>query len=235
MNKIRSGAALLVAVLCCAAPAVDLGRAGELPGGFVRLSSVDGSIHQDIRYATANNFVGRRIPGYEGAECWLRREVAEALSRVQADLARSGLGLVAYDCYRPRRAVSYFVRWAHDPSDQARKAAHYPAIDKSQLFARGYVATASGHSKGIAVDVGLVRRAGFGSGYEAVDLGTPFDFFGPSSRTADPSVSGEAKRNRAILVAAMTRHGFRNYRREWWHFTFAGLAGAPSFDFPIQP
>jgi D-alanyl-D-alanine dipeptidase len=37
----------------------------ELPPGFVRLKTVCPSIIQDIRYFTDNNFVGRRIDGYE--------------------------------------------------------------------------------------------------------------------------------------------------------------------------
>ena len=62
-----------------------------LPAGFVYLRDVDPTIAQDIRYAGANNFVGRPLPGYEAAECVLRREVAAALKRVQASLAASGL------------------------------------------------------------------------------------------------------------------------------------------------
>ena len=59
-----------------------------LPPGFVYLRDVDSSIAQDMRYATADNFTGRPLPGYGAAECVLRREAAEALKRVQADLAR---------------------------------------------------------------------------------------------------------------------------------------------------
>jgi len=127
----------------------------QLPPGFVRLKTLDPSIQQDIRYASANNFVGRPIPGYNSGECWLRREVAERLTQVQADLAKSKLQLILYDCYRPIRAVDYFVRWARDSSDQSRKAEQYPEIDKSRLLIEGYVAAASAHSKGVAVDVGL--------------------------------------------------------------------------------
>src|SRR5690242_17202779 len=72
-----------------AAGTADRARAGAataLPGDFVYLRDVDPSILQDIRYASANNFTGRRLAGYEAGECVVKRDVALALSRVQANL-----------------------------------------------------------------------------------------------------------------------------------------------------
>src|ERR1043166_7210102 len=88
-----------------------------LPPGFVYLRDVDSSIHQDIRYATGDNFTGRPLPGYGAAECILRRDTAEALKGVQADLSRENLSLKVYDCYRPTRAVRGMAAWAHDADD----------------------------------------------------------------------------------------------------------------------
>jgi zinc D-Ala-D-Ala dipeptidase len=222
--------------ICALVSIGQAGRAEVLPPGFVRLASVDPTIHQDIRYATSDNFVGRPIPGYEIGECWLRRTVAAALSGVQADLVKVGLQLVVYDCYRPNRAVDFFVQWARDPADQSRKADHYPSMDKSQLLVEGYLAVASAHSKGIAVDVGLARLAsGEGTRLETLDMGTPFDFFDPVARTSSPSISGEARRNRTVLVTAMERHGFRNYPREWWHFSLPENQRLKSYDVSIRP
>ena len=86
----------LVALLL---PAAAL--AGGLPPGLVYLRDIEPSIAQDMRYAGFNNFTGRPLPGYDAAECVLRREAAEALARVQADLAEQNLALKVYDCYRP--------------------------------------------------------------------------------------------------------------------------------------
>ena len=85
-----------------------------LAPGFVYLRDVDSSITQDIRYATHDNFTGHPLPGYGAPECVLRREAAEALKQVQADLARQNLGLKVYDCYRPIRASHAMTAWAHD-------------------------------------------------------------------------------------------------------------------------
>ena len=47
------------------------------------------TIVQEMRYAAADNFTGRPLPGYGAGECVLRRDAAQALARVQAALAAS--------------------------------------------------------------------------------------------------------------------------------------------------
>lgn len=204
--------------------------AAELPRGFVRLKAVAPDIVQEIRYAGSDNFTGRPVPGYGAPECWLRRDAAEALGRVQEDAAAEGLNLVVYDCYRPERATAAFVRWAADPSDQGAKARFYPDVDKRTLFAAGYIARRSSHSGGTTVDAGFVRA---GSS-QPLDFGTPFDRFDPRSSTASPVIGGDARANRARLVALMVRHGFDNYPKEWWHFSLRGTAAAPAQDVEIR-
>ncbi len=51
--------------------------AQTLPGGFRSSAAISTppSI-QDIRYATANNFVGRKLAGYEARECVVKRGAA---------------------------------------------------------------------------------------------------------------------------------------------------------------
>ena len=56
----------------------------QLPGDFVFLRDIDPTILQDIRYAGANNFVGRRLSGYDAAECVVKRRIGLALKSVQA-------------------------------------------------------------------------------------------------------------------------------------------------------
>jgi D-alanyl-D-alanine dipeptidase len=65
---------------------LDLANAAErgrtpLPPQFAYLREVDPTILQDIKYATARNFTGAKVPGYEVGECLLRHEVAEALKK----------------------------------------------------------------------------------------------------------------------------------------------------------
>src|SRR5262249_31313190 len=85
------------------------GQSLSIPKEFTYLRDVDPSILQDVRYAGPNNFTGKQVPGYGAAECVLLRPVADALKRLQADLASQNLSLKVYDCYRPKRAVRSFV------------------------------------------------------------------------------------------------------------------------------
>ena len=157
--------------LAAAAPAA----AGQaLPPGFVYLRDIAPGIVQDMRYAGPDNFTGRALPGYQAAECVLRRDAARALARVQADLAhlahdpemweqvfgkdhapRIRLTLKTYDCYRPTRAARAMARWAAGPDTGATRR-FYPTLAKRTLFARGYIALHSRHSTGIAVDLTLM-------------------------------------------------------------------------------
>lgn len=142
---------LCALVLLTAAPAA----AGDLPPGFVYLREAAPAIAQDMRYATSDNFTGRPVPGYQAAECVLRREAAAALARVAADLVPQGLALKVYDCYRPLRAVKAFWRWSQD-ARVGGDTRFYPHVPKRELFARGYIAARSRHSAGVAVDLTLV-------------------------------------------------------------------------------
>lgn len=198
--------------------------AGAPPPGFVRLSEVAPELLQDMRYANADNFTGAPVPGYKVPQCWLRTEAAGALAAAQAEAHAHGFDLVVYDCYRPRRAVAAFLDWSKRPEDGATKDRYYPDLPKSELFARGYIAEKSSHSTGNAVDIGV-------SGW---DFGTPFDFFGERSWTANVEIPAEARDNRAKLVALMRRHGFQNYDHEWWHFTYMSASHAPSLDVEIE-
>ncbi|MFD3328105.1 M15 family metallopeptidase [Streptomyces sp. NPDC058701] len=210
-------------------PGAPAGRAA--PPGFAALAHVDPTVRQDVRYATARNFTGRRVDGYREPVCLLARPAAEALRRAQRELLPRGLSLKVYDCYRPQRAVDRFVRWAGDPADQGTKAEYYPDVDKDRLIPDGYIAERSGHSRGSTVDVTLVSTA---SGRE-LDMGTAFDHFGPSSHTDAPAIPPAARANRRLLLGVLGARGFVNLPEEWWHFTHRPEAfPGTHFDFPVS-
>lgn len=210
----------------CATPVAAQDRSG-----FADAASVVPGLVVDMRYFGAENFIGRRIAGYEAPVCLLTREAGDALGRVQAKLKPFGLGLKVFDCYRPQRAVADFVVWAKDLSDQARKSVQYPNVDKSRLFELGYIAEKSGHSRGSTVDLTLVDLA---SGAE-IDMGSGYDLFDTLSWPSDPRPPAQARANRAALQAAMTGEGFRPLTEEWWHFTLNGEPYPETyFDFPVK-
>ncbi|WP_147044882.1 M15 family metallopeptidase [Methylobacterium gnaphalii] len=184
---------------------------------FVDAASIVPGLSVEMRYAGSHNFVGRPIAGYEAPRCLLTRQAARALARAQADLARRGYGLKVFDCYRPTRAVADFMAWAADPAETRMKAEFYPRIDKRDLFRLGYIATHSAHSRGSTVDLTLMRL-----NRGEVDMGTPFDWFGPESAPGWRRLDPAQLVARGTLRAAMIRAGFRPYAQEWWHFTLAG-------------
>ena len=225
-----------------------------LPRGFVYLRDVDPTIHQDIRYAGSHNFVGRPINGYLAAECVLSEPAAKALAAVQKLLADRKLSLIVWDCYRPMRAVDDFWRWSKDPSHLEMKAEFYPRIDKARLFALGYIARRSGHSRGSTVDLGIVPAdlsstpppnpaqplkactARKGERFEdgTIDFGTGYDCLDVMANTS-AKVDATARSSRQTLKAAMQGVGFRPYVREWWHFQLDNEPFDHGFDFEVTP
>ena len=219
----RAEAALGLLLLVCV---VSTAGAQAPPPGFVDAATVADGLVVDMRYFGPNNFVGKKIDGYERPRCLLSAPAANALAAVQRDLGARGLGLKVFDCYRPARAVAHFIRWARKAdADPKRKAEYYPDIDKRDLFKLGYIAARSGHLRGSTVDLSLVRRAdGTGLDSRELDMGTPHDFMSPKSWPSDRSVSAQAQKNRALLADAMRRGGFAPYSKEWWHFSLANVS-----------
>lgn len=181
---------------------------------LVDVRSVDSTIVVDARYATPDNFTGQPLPGYQAPRVLLRREPAAALGRVQARLRTGGLGLKVFDGYRPVRATLAMVDWAE-------------RTGRRELVDSGYIARRSRHNLGVAVDLTMVDPA---SGSE-VPMGTPFDTFTPEAHTAN--ATGRVRRYRQILVQVMESEGFRNYEKEWWHFSYP-VPGAVAFDRAIR-
>src|ERR1700754_1952181 len=100
---------------------ISAAHAQTLPGGFVYLRDIDPTIIQDIRYATANNFVGHPLAGYRAGECVVKREVGLRLKAIQQELAKRKLSLKMFDCYRPAQAVADMVAWSRDGKDSGRR------------------------------------------------------------------------------------------------------------------
>jgi D-alanyl-D-alanine dipeptidase len=224
------------------------------PPGFVALSDVDGTILQDIRYASPHNFVGRPIDGYVEPLCVLTRQAAQALHQVQEASRAKGFGVKVYDCYRPLRAGEDLKRWATLP-DAQMKTEFFPELSKVDLFTGGYVSNGrSAHSRGSTVDLTLVAlpaapQRAFVPGEPLVpctapvgqrfpdntlDMGTGYDCFDPRSHPADTRISTAAKQNRLLLARLMADAGFRASTTEWWHFTLNGEPNPQEyFDFPV--
>lgn len=225
--------------------------------GFVYLSEVDNTILQSVRYFSDENFLGCRVDGYKAPVIILTRQAADALKKVQEDLLKDGYCLVVYDAYRPLKAVSHFVRWGKDLSDQRKKANYYPRIDKSKVFELGYVAERSAHTRGSTVDLTIIKIEDaltlisidlriFQNGLRynlvtdgTVDMGTTFDLFDEASHHQNSIIPKDFKIIREYLKNKMVSHGFLACEDEWWHYTLKnephqkGSVGS-DFDFDVE-
>jgi len=202
-----------------------------MPEDFAHVDEVVPDLQIDLRYGGPDNFIGRPVDGYEGSRLILTRAAAQALGKVQEHLRAHGLALLVFDGYRPQRAVDHFVRWADDLNDQKNKVDFYPDVDKSTLFAQGYVADRSGHTRGSTLDLTIVDAA---TG-RALDMGTDWDHFGPESWPSYLHITPQQRANRLLLRMLMLTNGFKPYEQEWWHFTLENEPYPDTyFDFPVR-
>jgi D-alanyl-D-alanine dipeptidase len=194
-------------------PEPDLQR--PPPDGWVDLAEHVPGIVLDIRYHTADNFTGAPLPGYGVPGAWMLQGAADALKAVQHDLQAKGLGLIVYDAYRPLRGTKGMVAWAE-------------RTDQVHLLDNGYVARRSQHNKGTTIDLSVIDAA---TG-EPLDMGTPWDTLSEASHTT--KATGEALNNRLLLREVMHAHGYKNYWKEWWHYTWKSEAEHPHRDVPYS-
>jgi len=161
---------------------------------WVELTEID-SFLLDIRYATANNFVHEQI--YPCARCFLKPKVAEALMQVNRSLMKQGYKLKLFDCYRPTMAQK--ILWKKVPDSL------YVAPP----------AKGSMHSRGMTLDLTLTDLQG-----NEIDMGTPYDFFGPEAHPSYTKLSKDILDHRRLLTESMRMGGFQPITTEWWHFTY---------------
>ena len=183
-----------------------------LAAALVDLASLDATIRLDIRYATANNFLGR--PVYSQARAFLRPDVAQGLARAQAAVRAKGYGLLVFDAYRPLSVTRVF--WDELPPEKRRFVAN--------------PAKGSNHNRGCAVDVSLYDLA---SSHEVV-MPSPYDEM--SARAAPDFAGGpaEARGRRDLLRSALEASGFRVNRGEWWHFDHRSCSSYDVLDLSFE-
>ncbi len=246
---------IFLLITLCAPQFVNICAAEKRPEGFVDISDVIPDIQLDIRYFGPHNFVGEMVNGYNAGKCIITREAAAALTKVQKDLGQFSLALKIYDCYRPQRAVNHFVQWATEIDNTKTREEFYPTVDKRNLFKDGYIDSKSGHSRGSTVDLTIVplppprqpdyipgqklsacyRPAGQRFEDNSIDMGTGFDCFHELSHTVNKDIGRQQRINRMLLKSLMEKYGFRNFEKEWWHYTLNNEPYPSTyFDFIIE-
>ncbi|MEU6858180.1 D-Ala-D-Ala dipeptidase VanX [Glycomyces sp. NPDC046736] len=183
----------------------------------------------DAKYASADNFTGGPVDGYVTARVAGTKALCAALEKAQGKAESLGLGLLVWDGYRPQRAVDAFLAWSRLPEDGRMKARHYPNLERSEMFDKGYVIARSGHSRGSTVDLTLCDGGG-----GPLPMGGDHDLMDAVSHHGAEGIEPLAARNRELLRSIMESCGFVAYEREWWHYTLADEPYPDTyFDFPV--
>ncbi len=179
---------------------------------MIELIKLDATIKLDIRYATDNNFVGKKV--YPEARAFLQRPAAEAVVRVHKKLAADGLGLVIYDGYRPWAITKLF--WEVTPEDKRKFVANPERGSK--------------HNRGCAIDLSIFDlKTG-----KLVPMPSDYDEF---TERASPDYAGgtdEERRNRDLLRKLMEAEGFTVNANEWWHFDYKDWESYAIYDISFE-
>ncbi|WP_082949621.1 M15 family metallopeptidase [Mycobacterium sp. ACS4331] len=164
--------------------------------GLVEVHTVVPDAIVDLRYATADNFVGLALYPAD-ARCLVHEALAPGLRTAAAALRQQGRRLVFWDCYRPHEVQVRMFEAVPDPNWVARPGE-----------------SARSHTAGRSVDVTVADASG-----RLLDMGTDFDDFSPVAHAyATEGVSAAQQANRTMLREAMASGGLTVYSGEWWHF-----------------
>jgi zinc D-Ala-D-Ala dipeptidase len=148
----------------------------------------------DIRYAGANNVTRQKF--YENDDCFLHQEAAQKLKNAVILAQEYDLKLKIFDGFRPLKAQEFlFAKFPDSGFVSDPKNGSIP------------------HCRGIAVDLTLVDKNG-----KELEMGTDFDDFTELAFHSCKKLSGEAKKNRELLLKIMTKAGWDFFDNEWWHY-----------------
>jgi D-alanyl-D-alanine dipeptidase len=179
---------------------------------LVELTTLDPSIHLDIRYATANNFLG--MPVYTQPRAFLQRPAAEAMVRAAQALKQYGYGLLIHDGYRPWYVTKIF--WEATPQE-------------GKIFVAD-PSLGSRHNRGCAVDLTLYDlKTG-----KPVEMPGTYDEMSPRSFPNYPGGTSLQRWSRDLLRQAMESEGFTVFETEWWHFDYKDWREYPLLNVPFE-
>lgn len=202
---LAASAVLLVSGLAEGATVRDSALSVAASPAYVELKPSDG-LAIDLKYATADNFVGQNMYG-DFNKAYLHRIAADKLTQAIRNLKalHPAYRLVIYDALRPR-SVQY-VLWNNVKGTDRQKYVADPR--------HGSI-----HNFGFAVDLSILDEKG-----KPLDMGTPFDDFTALAQPRLEQAFLKAGKltvqqidNRLLLRKVMEEAGFIQLPVEWWHY-----------------
>lgn len=195
-RQFRTTVAVALGLLVVSVHAQPVERGAFLDSDLVEVTRLDSTVKLDIRYATSNNFMHRKM--YTRTRAFLQRPAAGALVRAHRALQRQGFGIVIFDGYRPWSVTKAF--WDGTPKSKRKFVANPREGSK--------------HNRGCAVDCSLYDLA---TGTE-VEMPSPYDDFTEKAAANYPGGTDAQRNARKTLRDALEAEGFSVNPGEWWHF-----------------
>ncbi|RYD06105.1 hypothetical protein N752_06135 [Desulforamulus aquiferis] len=176
---------------------------------LVKIKDLDDSFIIDLKYATTDNFTGKKI--YSQDICLIHRNTAQKLISAHKEFKQLGYRIKIYDAYRPYSAQRIL----------------YDAAENKSFLADPE--KGSNHNRGAAVDITLVDEKG-----DELPMPSMFDEFSKKSRIDYYNTTRELINNRELLGRVMVKHGFKRIGNEWWHFDDTKAKQYPLLDIPFE-
>ncbi len=176
---------------------------------LVDIQSVDPSIQVDLKYASTDNFMRKKLY-FDINKLYLQKDVAQRLSLVQKYLKslHPNYSLLVYDGARPLSVQQ--AMW--DALDTI------PVKERTKFVSNP--ASGSVHNYAAAVDLTICNAKG-----EPLDMGAGYDDIRkiayPRFETEflkSKQLTPEHIANRELLRKVMKSQKFVNIATEWWHF-----------------
>lgn len=177
--------------------------------GLVKINDIDDSILTDMKYATDDNFMKRKLYPLDLAV--LQLETAKKLKAANDKAKEHGLLLKIYDAYRPLSVQKLMWDLIHNSDFVANP--EYGSI----------------HNRGAAVDVTLVDNDG-----NEILMPSTFDEFSDKARIDYMDLPSAAIKNRELLANIMVSCGFTRLDSEWWHFDDTEYSKYPVLDVGLE-
>lgn len=178
-----------------------------LISNLVNVEDVTDEFIIEMRYATEDNFVGKKV--YPSPACIMQKGTLEKLMKSNKEFLEMGLRIKIWDAYRPISVQKIFFDLVPDES----------------FVANPYKGQGSVHNSGFAVDLTLVDMDG-----KEVEMPTGFDDFSDEASRNSTKMTEEAAKNMAILTEVLTKNGFETIDSEWWHYNDADAKGFVALD-----
>ena len=179
-----------------------------ISSGLINVQEKEPGILVELKYSSTDNFLNTDVYG-ELENAYLQPDVLIKLQKAYQYLMNkdSTLTFIIYDATRP---VSVQQKMWDIVQENYPEKSKYVSNPKNGSL----------HNYGAAIDITVAKKNG-----EALDMGTPYDFFGEAAEPqlenillANGTLTEIQIQNRKILREAMVKAGFIQLPSEWWHY-----------------